>query len=50
MHDRHRDVIEGRAVPRVGAVVKLETRYPGYAVLDTSGEVVEPVTPYLRES
>lgn len=50
MHDRHRDVIEGlTTVPRVGSVVELETKYPGYAVHDASGEVVESVVPYLRE-
>ncbi|WP_052862888.1 hypothetical protein [Streptomyces niger] len=50
MQDHHRELIEGRAtVPRVGSVVGLETRSPGYAVLDTSGDVVESVVSFLRE-
>jgi hypothetical protein len=50
MQDLHHDLIEGRAtVSRVSSVVELETRYPGYAVIDASGDVVEPVVPYLRE-
>jgi integrase len=50
MQDPHRDLIEGRAtVPRVGSVSELKTRYPRYAVLDASGDVIEPVVSYLRE-
>jgi hypothetical protein len=50
MQDLHRDLIEGRATaPRVGSVAELETSYLGYAVLDPSGDVFEPVVPYLKE-
>jgi hypothetical protein len=51
VQDLHRDLIgrDERLSPGVGSVVVLAARYPGYAVLDASGDVVGPVVPYVGQ-
>lgn len=50
MQQLHRALIEGQAdVPRVGRVIRAETSYPRYVVLDAAGALLEPVVQYLRD-